>query len=349
MGLFRCSPFSEEILKDPVENSRIPHLSSYTGEKGDPRDHIDQFIAAMDLTCPNEATMCRVFRTTLTGRAQTWFYPIAPGLYQNFEQLAHGFIHRFASNKRRPKNPSHLFAVVQEEGESLKAYVQRFSNEILDIPNVDPGFLSSIMAQGLRNGDLADSLVGEPAATWDDLLARAEKFILIEESRRIKSIHRKQILREQPKKIPMMERRREEPKRRPDYYTPLRVTRTKTLSIAEKSGNVRWPLKMRDNKERQKSRKYCKFHRDRGHDTEECFHLQQELERLIKLGYLPEELYHPTKMLRKTKGEGGQPKNEEGYQTTPNKNWSEGRVIYLIEGGEYGGVTRTSRKRHLRN
>ncbi|KAL0458087.1 UNVERIFIED_CONTAM: hypothetical protein Slati_0435900 [Sesamum latifolium] len=258
MGLFRFSPFSEEILKGPIENLRIPHLNNYTREKGDPRDHIDQFVAAMDLACPNEAMMCHVFRTTLTGRAQTWFTQLPPGSIKSFEQLAHGFIHRFASNKRRPKNPSHLFAVVQEEGESLKAYVQTFSNEILDIPNIDPGFLSSIMAQGLRNGDLADSLVGEPATTWDDLLARAEKFILIEESRRIKSIHRKQILREQPKRIPAMEKRREESKRRPDYHTPLRITRTEALSIAKKNGNVRWPLKMRDNEERQKSQKYLR-------------------------------------------------------------------------------------------
>ncbi|KAL0428259.1 UNVERIFIED_CONTAM: hypothetical protein Slati_3000700 [Sesamum latifolium] len=206
------------------------------------------------------------------------------------------------------------------------------------------------MTQGLCNGDLADSLVGEPAATWDDLLARAKKFILIEESRRIKSVHRKQILREQPKRSPIMERRREEPKRRPDYHTPLRVTRTKALSIAEKNGNVRWPLKMRDNEERQKSRKYCRFHQDRGHDMEECFHLQRELERLIQLGYLPEELYYPPrKTPRKIDRGGGQPQKEEGCQTTPNKSWTEGRIIHLIEGGEYGGVTRISRKRHLRN
>ncbi|KAL0414899.1 UNVERIFIED_CONTAM: hypothetical protein Sradi_1691600 [Sesamum radiatum] len=114
-GPFRGSPFSKEILKSPVENSRIPHLSNYIGERGDPRDHVDQFMAALDLACTNEAAMCRVFRTTLTGRAQTGFTQQPPGSIQSFEQLASDLIHHFSSNKRRPKNPSHLFAIVQEE------------------------------------------------------------------------------------------------------------------------------------------------------------------------------------------------------------------------------------------
>ncbi|KAL0304077.1 UNVERIFIED_CONTAM: Retrovirus-related Pol polyprotein from transposon [Sesamum radiatum] len=77
----------------------------------------------------------------------------------------------------------------------MKSYIQRFSNEILDVPNVHPEFLSTIMAHGLRNEKLADSLVGEPAASWDDLLARVERFILIEESRRVRKTHKKRRIR----------------------------------------------------------------------------------------------------------------------------------------------------------
>ncbi|KAL0410741.1 UNVERIFIED_CONTAM: hypothetical protein Slati_3663800 [Sesamum latifolium] len=200
------------------------------------------------------------------------------------------------------------------------------------------------MAQGLRNGGLADSLIGEPAGSWDDLLARAEKFILIEESRRIRSIHRKQILRENSGKIQGKGRRGEEPKRRHDYYTPLRVTRTEALAVVEKNGVVSWPEKMGDNQENQKSQKYCNYHQDRGHDTEECIHLQKELERLIQIGHLPEELYHIPKIPRKDE----QSKNESGRSTIPREDWHKGRIIHLIEGGEYGGTTRASRKRHLR-
>ncbi|KAL0408268.1 UNVERIFIED_CONTAM: hypothetical protein Sradi_1761200 [Sesamum radiatum] len=43
---------------------------------------------------------------------------------------------------------------------------------------------------------------------------------------------------------------------------------------------------MKDNPKRLKSDKYCRFHRDRGHTTEECHHLKNEIEKLIQRGYL---------------------------------------------------------------
>ena len=34
--------------------------------------------------------------------------------------------------------------------------------------------------------------------------------------------------------------------------------------------------------------KYCKFHKDKGHDTTECFQLHDQIEALILGGYLQE-------------------------------------------------------------
>lgn len=45
---------------------------------------------------------------------------------------------------------------------------------------------------------------------------------------------------------------------------------------------------MRDTPNRKYSNKYCHFHRDRGHDTKECFQLKDEIQRLIHQGYLKE-------------------------------------------------------------
>ena len=45
---------------------------------------------------------------------------------------------------------------------------------------------------------------------------------------------------------------------------------------------------MRAPTERRNMAKYCKFHKDRGHDTVECFQLQDQIEALIQEGYLHE-------------------------------------------------------------
>ncbi|KAK4412700.1 hypothetical protein Salat_2917200 [Sesamum alatum] len=62
------NPFSFEILAATLSNHvRLPQFANYGGEKGDPRDHIDQFVAAMDLVNPSDPMLCRIFRTTLVG------------------------------------------------------------------------------------------------------------------------------------------------------------------------------------------------------------------------------------------------------------------------------------------
>ncbi|KAL0444420.1 UNVERIFIED_CONTAM: hypothetical protein Slati_2164700 [Sesamum latifolium] len=199
---------------------------------------------------------------------------------------------------RLPKNPSHLFAIIQEEGESLKSYIQKFSNEVLDIPNMNPEFISGIVAQGLRSRGLVDSLIGEPGTSWEELMTRAEKFILIEESRKIKSSYRarREPVRENTRKT--QEWKKDDHRRKAEFYTPLKTTRAEALATIESGGIVRWPSKMKGNEGKQKSSKYCQFHRDGGHTTEECFHLKEELERLIQSGYLQELIRSREKNIR---------------------------------------------------
>ncbi|KAL0355517.1 UNVERIFIED_CONTAM: Transposon Ty3-G Gag-Pol polyprotein [Sesamum radiatum] len=344
----RGNPFSEEILSVSLPSHvRIPQLACYGGERGDPRDHVDQFIAAMDLIDSNDALHCRIFRTTLVGRAQTWFSRLPSGSIRSFVQLVRGFIQHFASNQRYPKNSSHLFSIIQEDGEPLRSYIQRFANEILDIPDISPEFLSGIMAQGLRNGGLADSLIGDPAPNWDELLAQAEKFILIEESRKLRGPPRprKDPIREIPKRNP--EGVKDDPRRRVNPYTPLNMTRTQALLVVEKSEHLRWPPKMKENEYRQRSSKYCNFHQDRGNTTEECIHLKEELERLVQMGPF-------SKITRSTKQETPSHKrrreirSEEYIEDFRKRPHPSSRIINVIEGGHYGGTTKSSRKRHLR-
>lgn len=143
----------------------------------------------------------------------------------------------------------------------------------------------------MRNGSFADSLIGEPAQNLDELLRRAEKFVLIEESRRLKIVNREKLGTTRPVTKRELREDREEvipyqKRRRDAVYTPLNTTWAKALFSIEKGGCVRWPTKMRENEERMRSLKYCHFHKDRGHSTEECYHLKEEIERLVQIGHL---------------------------------------------------------------
>ena len=46
--------------------------------------------------------------------------------------------------------------------------------------------------------------------------------------------------------------------------------------------SLKWPDKMKGDPNKCNRNKYCHFHRDHGHDTDECFDLKQQIENLIR-------------------------------------------------------------------
>ncbi|KAK4386075.1 hypothetical protein Sango_2478100 [Sesamum angolense] len=146
------SPFATHILAEAIQPGiKIPNISEYDGTK-DPQDHLDQFLAKVDLLDISNAAYCKIFQTTLAGKSMTWFNQLPSGTIDSFEQLSQLFLHHLAINKRYPKTASYLFTVIQREHESLRDYVQRFSEAVLEVPHVNPELLASIMQQNLRMG-----------------------------------------------------------------------------------------------------------------------------------------------------------------------------------------------------
>ena len=47
-----------------------------------------------------------------------------------------------------------------------------------------------------------------------------------------------------------------------------------------------WPSKLKEDPNRRSRDKYCRFHRDHGHDTAECYDLKQQIEAFIRQGKL---------------------------------------------------------------
>ncbi|RRT31502.1 hypothetical protein B296_00056247 [Ensete ventricosum] len=56
--------------------------------------------------------------------------------------------------------------------------------------------------------------------------------------------------------------------------------------IGEKKGLLKAPSPMKSHPKRCDKRRYCRFHREYGHDTEECRDLQYQIEDLIRRGHL---------------------------------------------------------------
>ncbi|GFZ20003.1 hypothetical protein Acr_28g0007080 [Actinidia rufa] len=107
-------------------------LRIYEG-KTDLMDHLNSYKSLMSLQGSSDEVMCKPFSTTLKGSARSWFRKLPPGTIDSFGDLNRLFIANFMSYKKRQKNDSHLFTVHQKETESLKDFVKRFNQTVLEV------------------------------------------------------------------------------------------------------------------------------------------------------------------------------------------------------------------------
>ena len=69
-------------------------------------------------------------------------------------------------------------------------------------------------------------------------------------------------------------------------YTPLNMPLEQVFMQIKDDPSLKWPEKMKGDPNKRNRNKYCCFHRDHRHDTNECFDLKQQIENLIRQGKL---------------------------------------------------------------
>ena len=94
-----------------------------------------------------------------------------------------------------------------------------------------------------------------------------------------------------------------------------------------------YPGKLKGDPNRRSKDKYCRFHRDHGHDTADCYDLKQQIEAFIKQGKLQ-------RFVRKERAD--QPPQEQNPQRDNERLRPPIGDIRMIVGGT--AVTRSSKK-----
>ena len=70
------------------------------------------------------------------------------------------------------------------------------------------------------------------------------------------------------------------------HYTPLNAPLDQVLMQIKDDLSLKWPEKMKGDPNKRNKNKYCRFHRDHGHDADDCYDLKQQIENIIRLGKL---------------------------------------------------------------
>ncbi|KAK0608559.1 hypothetical protein LWI29_032537 [Acer saccharum] len=126
------------------------------------------------------------------------------------------------------------------------------------------------------------------------------------------------------------------------HYTPLTGDQEEILSIVEDKGLVKYP-RQQSNNARRDTTKYCRFHKDHGHDTLKCFRLRDHIESLIREGHLKDFT------LKEDKHGGRQDSRQgSGQERKSPRRSSPGATINTIFGGPHTGRSNRERMSKVR-
>ncbi|XP_020239297.1 uncharacterized protein LOC109818267 [Cajanus cajan] len=222
------------------------------------------------LSTTDDAALCQIFPTSLKGRALSWFTRLPPNSIDSFNTLSSQFTIQFATSRPHSLTSLSLVGLRQDKKESLRTFMDRFNKATLEIRDLNPAVALHHLTTALKPGPFVNSICKKPPSD----MTRAEQPGKPEKP--VEQIHRAR-----GKEITLRDR----PVRGPKYshYTPLNASRAVVLEQALAS-EVLAVLKRASTPPRADTSKVCRYHRNRGHSTEECAALRDKIEDLIKQG-----------------------------------------------------------------
>jgi hypothetical protein len=105
-----------------------------------------------------ETIMANYFLVALTGMARSWLMNLPEGSLDSWSELCHQFMTNFESAYARPGNETDLHAIQQHPGESLRTFVQWFSQVRNTIPRISNAFVVDAFQQGVRDEKMLEKL-----------------------------------------------------------------------------------------------------------------------------------------------------------------------------------------------
>ena len=81
--------------------------------------------------------MYKFFPTTLSGVAFIWYLSLPLGSINTFAQSEAMFVSHFVAFKRQKKSNFHLLSIMQQVGESVAIYLEKFQEPVLEVIDLE--------------------------------------------------------------------------------------------------------------------------------------------------------------------------------------------------------------------
>nr|KYP40461.1 hypothetical protein KK1_038186 [Cajanus cajan] len=153
-----------------MQSSLLDHWKSLPLDRYDgttnPDEHVDIFLTQVTLSTTDDAALCRIFPTSLKGRALSWFTRLPANSIDSFNTLASQFTIQFATSRPHQLTSLALVSIRQEKKESLQTFMSRFNKTALEIRDLNPAVALHHLTTALKSGPFANSIYKKPRLTW---------------------------------------------------------------------------------------------------------------------------------------------------------------------------------------
>ncbi|GKA04166.1 hypothetical protein Tco_0676947 [Tanacetum coccineum] len=187
-----------------------------------------------------------------------------PKSVDSFEELSQKFLEEFSQQKRYAKDPIEIHSIKRRQNEGLQAFMDWFKFESSHIKGVPPVLRISAFMHGHDHSELAKKLNDKIPNTVDEMFERVRAFIRGEVAVGSAEMTLKEILAIESVSFP---------KPPPLIGTP----------------------------EKQNLKKFCDYHEDMGHNTNDCYQLKRQIEEAVasrKLAHLVKDIRRTNKRKR---------------------------------------------------
>lgn len=258
-----------------------------------------------------------------------------------FQDLKQQFMAHFGQQRKCTRDPLELHYIMQSEGESLRDYMERYKQESITISDADERQRISGFIHGIRTRQLVKKLGARVPKSLQDAYERCEEYVRGEEAAaapdnrlaatskgfsknstprpnqdtRRTTHHASDRHRQErrqsgftPYEGPTYERPNNagRPDDRRPRFTPLIKIPQEVLATEDARYKFKPARPITGTTSGRDMAKYCEFHMDRGHETNECYALRKEIEAVVKSG----ELAHLVKEV-KDNDKGGRRKDKQ--------------------------------------
>ncbi|GKC31153.1 reverse transcriptase domain-containing protein [Tanacetum coccineum] len=300
------TPFVRWIEDYPLPNGlKMPsHIGSNDGKR-DPDNFLHLFEGAIRMQKWLMLVACHMFTYTLKDFARIWWNSQKTSSILNYGDLKAKFRSYFSQQKKFTKTHLAVHNIKQREGESTRAFVTRCTNDTLQILGLHEKQRISGFVHGLRTRSLVEHLSTYLPSTYKGLMEKIYTWIEAREVTTNGSPNDRRENFERSRKSYRDDNRGQKDK---DRFSPYRGPSHGLLSTLSKSPreilatekaarSFEQPPRMFGSRWSRDKTKYCQFHKDHGHDTNQCRELKHQVEEAVKSG----QLDHLVKGVKKKK------------------------------------------------